>query len=51
MNINEYIPNGGWIKENNRRALKRKIVEFVLSIGGCLVLLSAFAFVGYIENL
>lgn len=51
MNINEYIPKGGWIKENKRRALKRKIVNYALSVAGCLVLLSAFAFVGYIENL
>lgn len=50
MDINEYIPKGGWIKENKRRALKRRLCRFVCVALACALLVASYAFVGFVER-
>ena len=50
MNINEYIPNGGWIKENRRRALKRRLCSLFACALACALLVASYAFVGFVER-
>lgn len=50
MDINEYIPKGGWIKENKRRALKRSFCRFFACALACALLVAFYAFVGFVER-
>lgn len=48
--IKEFEPKRGWIKENEIRRFKQKLLETAIIVGACFILLLAFAFVDYIEN-
>lgn len=48
--FNEYIPNGGWIKENKRRALKRCLCRLFAYSIACALLVASYAFVGFVER-
>jgi uncharacterized membrane protein YqhA len=50
LEIKEFEPRHGWIKENKIRKFKQKLLEIAIIVSACLILLFAFAFVDYIEN-
>lgn len=50
LQFNEYIPEGGWIKENKRRALKRCLCRFFACALACALLVASYAFVGFVER-
>lgn len=46
LQFNEYIPAGGWIKENKRRKIKRRFCRLF----ACALLVASYAFVGFVER-
>lgn len=50
LNFNEYIPAGGWVRFNKRRAFKLRVFRVACSALGCAVLLGFYALVGYVER-
>ncbi len=50
LQFNEYIPAGGWIKENKRRALKRRFCRLFACALACALLVASYAFVGFVER-
>lgn len=50
LQFNEYIPAGGWIKKNKRRALKRLFCRLFACALACALLVASYAFVGFVER-
>lgn len=50
LQFNEYIPAGGWLKFNKRKAFKRRLCRFVCVALACALLVVFYALVGYIER-